>query len=168
MDTNQADTVEAVSIPTIMTIVNNISTSDQCLQADTKLAEYINLIPHINFNSQEEKNSYSTDLFSIQEEVRSKFNIIKHEELRIENEKYKELINSWGLPDANKPQHFQLQSRRKKSTPVKNVTSKKQKLTDATTTECSNKFDNLHIDEIPEQIEVDDDEDVTPPPPKKS
>ncbi|GFU43537.1 hypothetical protein NPIL_41981, partial [Nephila pilipes] len=90
MDTNQADTVEAVSIPTILTIVKNITTSDQCLQADTKLAEYINLIPHINFNSQEEKNSYSTDLFSIQEDVRSKFNIIKHEELRIENEKYKE------------------------------------------------------------------------------
>ncbi|GFS69969.1 hypothetical protein NPIL_387381 [Nephila pilipes] len=61
-----------------------------------------------------------------------------------------------------------MQSRRKKSTPIKNVTSKKQKISDNTATECSNKFDSLHIDEIPEQIEVDDDEDVTPPPPKKS
>ncbi|GFS69970.1 hypothetical protein NPIL_387391 [Nephila pilipes] len=57
MDTNQTNTVaEAVSIPTIMTIVNNISHSDQCLHADTKITEYINLIPNINFNSQEEKN----------------------------------------------------------------------------------------------------------------
>ncbi|GFT51029.1 hypothetical protein NPIL_425481 [Nephila pilipes] len=167
MDSIQAtltETTQAVSIPTILALVNVIDHSDQCLHADTKLAEYISQIPNIQFSSQEEKNNYSTELFSIQEEVRSKYNTLKHEELRLENAKYKDLVNSWGLPDATKPQQFQLQSRRKNSTPVKNIINKRQKITE--TTECTNKFSDLIIEEPPEQIEIDDDEDVTPPPPK--
>ncbi|GFS33178.1 hypothetical protein NPIL_475901, partial [Nephila pilipes] len=170
MDTAQSSTAEtnqAVSIPTVKAIVNNIAHSDQCLQADIKIEEYISCIPTIHFSSQEEKNNYASDLYTIQEEVRTKFNVLKHEELRVENEKYKELISSWGLPDATKPYQFQIQSRRKKSTPVKNTISKKQKITDAPETECTNKFSNLIIEEPPEQIEVDNDEDVTPAPAKK-
>ncbi|GFU24986.1 putative RNA-directed DNA polymerase from transposon X-element, partial [Nephila pilipes] len=170
MDTAQAsntETVQAVSIPTIKAIVNNITHSDQCLQADVKIDQYISCIPTIQFGSQEEKNNYASDLYTIQEEVRTKFNVLKHEELRIENEKYKELISSWGLPDATKPFQFQIQSRRKKSTPVKNTINKKQKITDAQETECTNQFNNLIIEEPPEQIEVDNDEDVTPAPEKK-
>ncbi|GFU43020.1 hypothetical protein NPIL_390111 [Nephila pilipes] len=81
------ETPQAVSIPTILNIVNSISNSDQCLYADAKLSEYINLTPQIVFHSQEEKNNYATEFYTIQEEVRSKFNTIKQEELRIENEK---------------------------------------------------------------------------------
>ncbi|GFT04049.1 hypothetical protein NPIL_182861 [Nephila pilipes] len=162
---NMTETTQAVSIPTIMTIVNGINHSDQCLHADTKIAEYIAQIPNIQFQTQEEKNNYSSELFSIQEEVRSKYNTLKHEELRLENAKYKDLVNSWGLPDATKPQQFQLQSRRKKSTPIKNIINKRQKITE--TTECTNKFSDLIIEEPPEQIEIDEDEDVTPPPVKK-
>ncbi|GFU58479.1 hypothetical protein NPIL_703741, partial [Nephila pilipes] len=162
---NMTETTQAVSIPTIMTIVNGINHSDQCLHADTKIAEYISQIPNIQFQTQEEKNNYSSELFSIQEEVRSKYNTLKHEELRLENAKYKDLVNSWGLPDATKPQEFQLQSRRKKSTPIKNIINKRQKITE--TTECTNKFSDLIIEEPPEQIEIDEDEDVTPPPVKK-
>ncbi|GFT79678.1 hypothetical protein NPIL_229371 [Nephila pilipes] len=47
----------------------------------------------INFPTQEKKNEYSSKLYTIQEEVRSKFNVLKHEELRAENERYKDLIN---------------------------------------------------------------------------
>ncbi|GFT84025.1 hypothetical protein NPIL_297041 [Nephila pilipes] len=166
IQTTSTETTQAVSIPTILALVNVINHSDQCLHADTKLAEYISQIPDIQFSSQEEKNNYSTELFSIQEEVRSKYNTLKHEELRLENAKYKDLVSSWGLPDATKPQQFQLQSRRKNSTPVKNIINKRQKTTE--TTECTNKFSDLIIEEPPEQIEIDDDEDVTPPPPKKS
>ncbi|GFT69249.1 RNA-directed DNA polymerase from mobile element jockey, partial [Nephila pilipes] len=165
IQTTSTETPQAVSIPTILALVNVINHSDQCLHADTKLAEYISQIPDIHFSSQEEKNNYSTELFSIQEEVRSKYNTLKHEELRLENAKYKDLVNSWGLPDATQPQKFQLQSRRKNSTPVKNIINKRQKTTE--TTECTNKFSDLNIEEPPEQIEIDDDEDVTPPPPKK-
>ncbi|GFT18489.1 hypothetical protein NPIL_518471 [Nephila pilipes] len=168
MDNIQAtmtETPQAVSIPTIMAIVNGINHSDQCLHADTKIAEYISLIPSIQFHNQEEKNNYSSELFTIQEEVRSKYNTLKYEELRLENEKYKDLVNSRGLPDATKPQQFQIQSRRKKSTPIKNVICKRQKITE--TTECTNKFSDLIIEEPPEQIEIDEDEDVTPPPAKK-
>ncbi|GFT08170.1 hypothetical protein NPIL_249291 [Nephila pilipes] len=167
MDTAPSTTTEtnqAVSIPTIKAIVGNITHSDQCLQADIKIEEYISCIPNIQFGSQEVKNNYASDLYTIQEEVRTKFNVLKHEELRIENEKYKDLISSWGLPDATKPYQFQIQSRRKKSTPVKNTTSKKQKIADAPDTECTNQFSNLVIEEPPEQIEVDNDEDVTPAP----
>ncbi|GFU23670.1 nucleic-acid-binding protein from transposon X-element [Nephila pilipes] len=170
MDTTQSSTAEtnqAVSIPTIKAIVSNITHSDQCLQADIKIEEYISYIPSIQFSSQEEKNNYASDLYTIQEEVRTKFNVLKHEELRIENEKYKELISSWGLPDATKPHQFQIQSRRKKSTPVKNTINKKQKIAEAPETECANKFNNLIIEEPPEQIEIDENEDVTPAPVKK-
>ncbi|GFT80195.1 hypothetical protein NPIL_626491, partial [Nephila pilipes] len=113
MDTAQSTTTEtnqAVSIPTIKAIVSNITHSDQCLQADIKIEEYISYIPTIHFSSQEEKNNYASDLYTIQEEVRTKFNVLKHEELRVEIEKYKELISSWGLPDATKPYQFQIQS----------------------------------------------------------
>ncbi|GFT87744.1 hypothetical protein NPIL_574011 [Nephila pilipes] len=167
MDTTSTpDAPVAVSIPTIKTIVDNITHSEQCLQADAKMEEYINLIPRIQFATQDEKNAYAADLYTIQEEVRAKFNIIKHEELRQENERFKELINTWGLPDVNRPQQFQTQSRRKKTTPVKTTAAKKQKITETDATECTNKFDSLAIEEILEQIEIDD-EDVTPPPTKK-
>ncbi|GFS58614.1 hypothetical protein NPIL_254631 [Nephila pilipes] len=163
------ETPQVVSIPTIQNIVTNITSSDQCLHADAKLSEYINNIPLIAFQSQEAKNAYATDLYTIQEEVRTKFNSLKKEELRVENEKYLNLVNSWGLPDASKPQSFQLQSRRKNSTPVKKIANKKQKTADPTETECSNKFSTLAIEELPESIEIDEDEDVTPPPmPKKT
>ncbi|GFT56896.1 putative RNA-directed DNA polymerase from transposon X-element [Nephila pilipes] len=113
----------------------------------------------------ESKNNYSSELYTIQEEVRSKFKVLKHEELRIENERYKDLINTWGLLDANYPQQFQLQSRRKKSTPIKTTIAKKQKISDPVETECTNKFTHLLIDEPPEEIEIVDseNEDVTPP-----
>ncbi|GFT31917.1 hypothetical protein NPIL_126251 [Nephila pilipes] len=155
------ETPQAVSISTIQSNVNNITSSDQCLHADAKLSEYINAL--IAFQSQEAKNAYAT----IQEEVRTKFNSLKKEELRVENEKYLNLVNSWGLPDASKPQSFQLQSRRKSSTPIKKIANKKQKTADPTETECSNKFSTLAIEEIPESIEVDEDKDVTPPPCQK-
>ncbi|GFS89821.1 hypothetical protein NPIL_545601 [Nephila pilipes] len=155
-----------VSIPTIKQLVANNTLSEQCLQADAKIEDYMNCIPQIHFSTQEEKNDYAADLYTIQEEVRSKFNILKHEELRQENEIFKDLINTWGLPDANRPQQFQFQSRRKKSTPIKSIAAKKQKIATTDTTECSNKFNDLVIDDIPEQIEIDD-EDVTPPPAKK-
>ncbi|GFT78110.1 nucleic-acid-binding protein from transposon X-element [Nephila pilipes] len=155
-----------VSIPTIQHLVTSITHSDQCLQADAKMEGYISLIPHIQFATQEDKNSYASDLYTLQEEVRSKFNILKHEELRQETERYKDLINTWGLPEANRPQQFQLQSRRKKTTPVKSSTAKKQKITETDATECRNKFTTLAIEETTEEIEIDD-EDVTPPPVKK-
>ncbi|GFU13197.1 hypothetical protein NPIL_112181, partial [Nephila pilipes] len=72
MDSIQAtmtETTQAVSIPTIMAIVNGINHSDQCLHADTKIAEYISLIPSIQFHNQEERNNYSSVLFTIQEET---------------------------------------------------------------------------------------------------
>ncbi|GFT54532.1 hypothetical protein NPIL_694801 [Nephila pilipes] len=156
------ETPQAVSIPTIMTIVNNISHSELCLQADAKLEEYITLIPQITFNTQDEKNNYASELYTIQEEVRSKFNILKHEELRLENERYKDLINTWGSPDASRPQQFQLQSRRKKTTSVKITATKNQRVAESVETECSNKFNNLAIEEAPEQIEVDDDDESSP------
>ncbi|GFT29995.1 hypothetical protein NPIL_383251 [Nephila pilipes] len=140
------ETPQPVSIPTIMSIVNEIIHSDQCLQAYAKLEEYLSLIPQINFPTQEKKNEYASELYIIQEEVRSKFNVLMHEELRAENERYKDLINTWGLPDANRPQQFQMQSRRKKSTPIKTTTTKKQKITEPTATECTNKFTNLVIE----------------------
>ncbi|GFT38904.1 hypothetical protein NPIL_615401 [Nephila pilipes] len=74
MDTAQSSTAEtnqAVSIPTIKAIVSNITHSDQCLQADIKIEEYISYIPSIQFSSQEEKNNYASDLYTIQEEERS-------------------------------------------------------------------------------------------------
>ncbi|GFT45798.1 hypothetical protein NPIL_653711 [Nephila pilipes] len=71
------ETPQIVSIPTILNIVSNISNSDQCLHADAKLSEYIALIPQIVFQKQEEKNNYASELYTIQEEVRSKFNTIK-------------------------------------------------------------------------------------------
>ncbi|GFU56738.1 hypothetical protein NPIL_320571 [Nephila pilipes] len=61
---------QPVSIPEIQILVNNLITSDQCLHADSKIEEYLNSIPQINFSSQKEKNEYSTNLYSIQEEVR--------------------------------------------------------------------------------------------------
>ncbi|GFS70657.1 hypothetical protein NPIL_331591 [Nephila pilipes] len=156
-----------VSIPMIKQLVANLTISEQCLQADARIDEYISCIPQIHFSTQEEKNDYAADLYTIQEEVRSNFNVLKHEDLRHENERFKDLINTWGLPDANRPQQFQFQSRRKKkSTPIKSIAAKKQKTTTTDTTDCSNKFNNLVIDDIPEQIEIDD-EDVTPPPIKK-
>ncbi|GFT38107.1 hypothetical protein NPIL_12421 [Nephila pilipes] len=159
MDTTSTpDAPVAVSIPTIKTIVDNITHSEQCLQADAKMEEYINLIPKIQFATQDDKNAYAADLYTIQEEVRAKFNIIKHEELRQENERFKQLINNWGLPDVNRPQQFQTQSRRKKTTPVKTTAAKKQKTTETDATECTNKFDSLAIEEIPEQIEIDDED----------
>ncbi|GFS76830.1 hypothetical protein NPIL_292331 [Nephila pilipes] len=114
------------------------------------MEEYINLIPQIQFTNQDEKNVYASDLYTIQEEVRAKFNTLKHEELRQENERYKELINTWGLPDVNRPQQFQSQSRRKKTTLVKTTAAKKQKITESDAAEGSNKFDSLAIEEIPE------------------
>ncbi|GFS99914.1 hypothetical protein NPIL_329901 [Nephila pilipes] len=163
------ETPQAVSIPAIQTRVSSILTSDQCLHADIKLSEYIQAIPLIAFQSQEKKNTYASDLYSIQEEVRAKYNTLKKEELRTENEKFQSLVNSWGLPNADQPQSFQLQSRRKNSTPIKKTANKKQKITDPAETECSNKFSTLAIEELPENIEIDEDEDVTPPPmPKKS
>ncbi|GFT66174.1 hypothetical protein NPIL_246341 [Nephila pilipes] len=167
MDTNTMQEMPTpVSIPTIQNLVANITHSDQCLQADAKMEEYITSIPQIQFATQDAKNSYAADLYTIQEEVRSKFNILKHEELRQETERYKDLINTWGLPEANRPQQFQLQSRRKKTTSVKTTIAKKQKLAESDATECSNKFNNLVIEETQEQIEIDD-EDVNPPPVKK-
>ncbi|GFU49489.1 hypothetical protein NPIL_486761, partial [Nephila pilipes] len=71
------ETPQVVSIPTIQNIVNNITSSDQCPHADAKLSEYINTIPLIAFHSQEAKNTYATDLYTIQEEVRTKFNSLK-------------------------------------------------------------------------------------------
>ncbi|GFU16377.1 hypothetical protein NPIL_244671 [Nephila pilipes] len=164
--TTTSDLPTPVSIPTIRNLVANITHSDQCLQADAKMEEYITSIPQIQFATQDDKNSYASELYTIQEEVRSKFNILKHEELRQETERYKDLINTWGLPEASRPQQFQLQSRRKKTTSVKTTIAKKQKLAESDATECSNKFNNLVIEETPEQIEIDD-EDVTPPPGKK-
>ncbi|GFU18002.1 hypothetical protein NPIL_142051 [Nephila pilipes] len=162
------ETPQAVSIPAIQTRVSNILNSDQCLHADVKLSEYIQAIPLIAFQCQEDKNTYASDLYTIQEEVRAKYNTLK-KELRAENEKFQSLVNSWGLPNADQPQSFQLQSRRKNSTPIKKTANKKQKITDPAETECSNKFSTLAIEELPESIEIDEDEDVTPPPmPKKS
>ncbi|GFT36218.1 hypothetical protein NPIL_671551 [Nephila pilipes] len=158
-----------VSIPEIQGLVNNLSTSDQCLHADSKIAEYLLSIPQINFLNQEEKNEYSSHLYTIQEEVRGKFNLFKSEELRQETEKYKNLINSWGLPDSARPQPFQQQSRRKNNTPIKTPSAKKQK-TIPEAAECQNRFQTLSIDEPIEEIEIDDaiDEVVTPAPPKKT
>ncbi|GFT99798.1 hypothetical protein NPIL_231831, partial [Nephila pilipes] len=157
-----------VSIPEIQGLVNNLSTSDQCLHADSKIAEYLNSMPQINFLNQEEKSEYSAHLYTIQEEVRGKYNLFRSEELRQETEKYKSLINSWGLPDSARPQFFQ-QSRRKNSTPIKKTTAKKQRTT-TDAAECQNRFQTLAIDEPVEEIEIDDttDEDVTPAPPKKT
>ncbi|GFU05805.1 hypothetical protein NPIL_461311 [Nephila pilipes] len=118
---------QAVSIPEIQTLVNNLTTSDQCLHADSKVEEYLNLIPQISFLNQEGENEYSTCLYTIQEEVRSKFNSFKYEEIKAETEKYKSLMNTWGLPDAGRSQAFQLQSRRKNNTPSKASQAKKQK-----------------------------------------
>ncbi|GFT45230.1 hypothetical protein NPIL_497991 [Nephila pilipes] len=130
MDTNAMQEMPIpVSIPIIQNLVANITHSDQCLQADAKMEEYITSIPQIQFATQDDKNSYASNLYTIQEEVRSKFNILKHEELRQETERYKDLINTWGLPEASRPQQFQLQSRRKKTTSVKTTIAKKQKLT---------------------------------------
>ncbi|GFS93735.1 hypothetical protein NPIL_507921 [Nephila pilipes] len=158
-----------VSIPEIQGLVNNLSTSEQCLHADSKIEEYLNSIPQIIFLKQEEKNEYSTHLYAIQEEVRGKFNLYKSDELRQETEKFKTLINSWGLPDAARPQTFQHQSRRKNCTPIKNPIAKKQRTT-TDDTECQNRFQSLAIQEPIEEIEIDDvnDEDVPPPQPEKS
>ncbi|GFU24741.1 hypothetical protein NPIL_350171 [Nephila pilipes] len=112
-----------VSIPEIQGLVNNLTTSDQCLHADSKIAEYLHSIPQINFLNQEEKSEYSSHLYTIQEEVRGKFNLFKSEELRQETEKNKSLINSWGLPDSARPQLFQQQSRRKNSTHSEKTTN---------------------------------------------
>ncbi|GFT39427.1 hypothetical protein NPIL_309291 [Nephila pilipes] len=155
-----------VSIPEIQNLVNNLSNSDLCLHADTKIEEYLNSIPQIIFLNQEEKNEYSTHLYAIREEVRGKFNLFKSEEIRQKTEKYKTLINSWCLPDAARPQIFQHQSRRKNNTPIKKPVAKKQRTTpDAT--ECQNRFQTLAIEKPVEEIEVDEttDEDVTPAPP---
>ncbi|GFU38852.1 uncharacterized protein NPIL_35121, partial [Nephila pilipes] len=103
----------------------------------------------------EEKNEYSTHLYAIQEEVRGKFNLFKSEEIRQETEKYKNLINFWGLPDAVRPQAFQHQSRRKNSTPIKTPIAKKQRTT-PDETECQNRFQTLAIEEPVEEIEVDE------------
>ncbi|GFT01293.1 hypothetical protein NPIL_644441 [Nephila pilipes] len=155
---------EAVSIPDVVSIIQAINTTDQCLKADTRIAEYIAAIPLINFERTEDQINYKMDLLSIHEEVRLKFSTIKQEEFRLENERYKELLNSWGLPENN----YQTQSRKKKN-PTKPSTSKKQNTTSQDPTECNNRFNNLTIEEPPEKIEIDQSggEDITPPAPKK-
>ncbi|GFU25339.1 hypothetical protein NPIL_124211, partial [Nephila pilipes] len=154
---------------TIIRKHTKLTTSDQCLHADSKIAEYLHSIPQINFLNQEEKNEYSAHLCTIQEEVRSKFNLFKTNELRQETEKFQNLINSWGLPDSARPPLFQQQSRRKNSTPIKTPTAKKQRTT-TDATECQNRFETLAIEESVEEIEIDDptDEVVTPAPAKKT
>ncbi|GFS93731.1 hypothetical protein NPIL_507901 [Nephila pilipes] len=146
---------QPVSIPEIQRLVSALATSDQCLHADTKIEEYLNSIPQITFTNQEEKNTYSTSLYSIQEEIRGKYNSFKLEEIKTETDKYKSLINSWGLPDANRPQAFHVQARRKNNTPIKTPTAKKQKTTPEAA-ECQNRFQTLTIEEPIEEIEIDD------------
>ncbi|GFT13741.1 hypothetical protein NPIL_646061 [Nephila pilipes] len=160
---------QQISIPEIQKLVSNLATSDQSLHADSKIEEYLNSIPQINFATQDEKNEYSTSLYSIQEEIRGKYNSFKFEEIRTETDKYKSLINSWGLPDANRPQAFQVQSRRKNNTPIKTPTAKKQKTTPETS-DCQNRFQTLSIEEPVEEIEIDEENDevVTPALPKKT
>ncbi|GFT26291.1 hypothetical protein NPIL_539631 [Nephila pilipes] len=101
---------EAVSIPDVVGVIQAISTIDQCLKADARIAEYIAAIPLINFERTEDQINYKMDLLSMHEEVRLKFSAINQEEFRLENERYKELLNSWGLPE-NK---YQTQSKKKK------------------------------------------------------
>ncbi|GFT75644.1 uncharacterized protein NPIL_99571 [Nephila pilipes] len=158
------DTVvcEAVSIPDVFAVIQAINTTHQCLKADARLAEYIAAIPLINFERTEDQINYEMDLLSIQEEARLKFCTIKQEEFRLENERYKELLNSWGLPDNN----YQTQSKKiQQNHPLQ----KKQKTTSQDPTECNNRFNNLTVEEPPEKIEIDqsEDEDVTPPVRKK-
>ncbi|GFU19980.1 hypothetical protein NPIL_518421 [Nephila pilipes] len=95
-DPGNSNTMTQVSIPEIQGLVNNLSTSDQCLHADSKIAEYLHSIPQINFLNQEEKSEYTSHLYTLQEEVRGKFNLYKSEEIRQETEKFKNLINTHG------------------------------------------------------------------------
>ncbi|GFT34307.1 hypothetical protein NPIL_127521 [Nephila pilipes] len=156
---------EAVSIPDVVAIIQAINITDQYRKAGSRIAEYNAANPLINFERTEDQINYKMDLLSIQEKVRLKFSTIKQEEFRLENEKYKELLNSWDLPENN----YQTQSRKKKN-PSKPSTSKKQKTTSQDPTDCSNSYNNLTVEEPPEEIEIDpsEDEDVTPPTPKKS
>ncbi|GFT18662.1 hypothetical protein NPIL_128111 [Nephila pilipes] len=92
---------ESVSIPDVVAIIQAINITDQCRKADARIAEYIAAIPLINFERTEDQINYKMDLLSIQEEVRLKFSTIKQEEFCLGNERYKELLNSWGLPENN-------------------------------------------------------------------
>ncbi|GFT09665.1 hypothetical protein NPIL_221101, partial [Nephila pilipes] len=92
---------ECVSIPDVVSIIQAINTTHQCRKADARIAEYIAAIQLINFERTEDQINYKMDLLSIQEEVRLKFSTIKQEEFRLENERYKELLNSLDLPENN-------------------------------------------------------------------
>ncbi|GFT78680.1 hypothetical protein NPIL_522931 [Nephila pilipes] len=125
--TDEVIMTQAVSIPEIQTPVNNLTTSDQCLHADSKVEEYLNLIPQISFLNQEEKNEYSTSLYTIQEEVRSKFNSFKYEDIKAETEKYKSLMNSAGTPGRRPFSSLPTTVEKKKQQPGKSFSGKETK-----------------------------------------
>ncbi|GFS81916.1 hypothetical protein NPIL_61431 [Nephila pilipes] len=111
---------KAVSFPDVVAVIQAINTTHQCLKADARIAEYIAAIPLINFERTEDQINYKMDLLSIQEEARLKFSTIKQEEFRLENERYKELLNSLAYGK-------QLPNTVKKKNPTKLSTSKKKK-----------------------------------------
>ncbi|GFT78978.1 hypothetical protein NPIL_598961 [Nephila pilipes] len=70
---------KSVSIPDVVAIIEAINSTDQCLKADARIAEYIAAILLLNFERTEDQINYKMDLLSIQEEVGLKFSTIKQE-----------------------------------------------------------------------------------------